>query len=90
MRFMATDGAVEKLNRYQLTEFEVSQEALSRLEAEEKEDIGCIVLNWKNEDLIILPVGKKTAIIFEYGKEIEGSYENLPIIRYRDNHWSIA
>lgn len=90
MRFIATNEALIKLNLYGLSEKEVIQEFEGRLKCEEEDGtMGDLIINWKNEDLVILPLGKKTAIIFEYGQELKGSYEDLPQIVYRDNKWQL-
>ncbi len=88
MKFIATDKALLKLNLYNLTELEVAKECKANQEVMNGEkDAGEIVYNWKNEDLMITPIGKHTALITEYGVAIKGSYEDLPEIEYKDNKW---
>ena len=86
MKYIATEGAITKLNTYELTEYDVTREFKSRIEVEKTGDMTKAFINWKNEDLIILPLSKKTALIYEYGKEIKGSYEDLPEIKF-DGIW---
>lgn len=88
MKYIATDEALIKLNEYGMTEHEVRQEFNGRLKAQNDGDMGDLVLNWKNENIVILPLGKKTAILFLYGQEVKGSYEDLPEIVYKNNKWT--
>ena len=71
-----------------MTEHEVRQEFNGRLKAQNDGDMGDLILNWKNENIVILPLGKKTAILFLYGQEVKGSYEDLPEIVYKNNKWT--
>lgn len=88
MKFIATDRALLKLNIYNLTELEVAKEFKANQEVMKNEkNAGEIVYNWKNEDLMITPIGKHTALITEFGVEIKGSYEDLPEIEYKNNKW---
>lgn len=87
LKYIATEEALVKLNMYGLTELEVAKEFKGRLKCQEDGDMGDLVLNWKNEDIVILPMGKKTAVLFVYGQEIKGSYEDLPEVIYKDNKW---
>ena len=90
MKYISTNDALIKLNMYGLTEHEVIQEFNGRVKANsEAGNIGDIVLNWKNEDIIILPIGKKTALLFVYGQEIKGSYEDLPQVIYKNDKWCL-
>lgn len=88
MKFIASEEALLKLNMYNLTEFEVANEFKSFKDVEEgKIDVGQVVYNWKNEDLVIAPIGKKTALILVFGQELNCSYEDLPEIEFKDNKW---
>ena len=88
MKYIATEKALFKLNIYNLTELEVAKEFKANKEVMNGEkDAGEIIYNWKNEDLMITPIGKHTALITEYGVEIKGNYEDLPEIEYKDNKW---
>lgn len=87
MKFIATENAIVKLNRYGLTEMEVVKEFKDRIKANKDGLFMDMSLNMKNEDLIILPVGQKTALIFENGIAINGSYEDLPQVKYKDGKW---
>lgn len=90
MRYIATNDALIKLNVYGMTEHEVIQEFNGRVKANSKDgNIGDIVLNWKNEDIVILPIGIKTALLFVYGQEIKCSYEDLPQIVFKENKWCL-
>ena len=89
MKYIATNDAMDKLNIYGLTEHEVIQEFKGKQKCMSDGNMGDLIINWKNEDLIILPIGRKTALIFEYGKEIKGSYEDLPEIEYKEEMWSM-
>lgn len=89
MKYIATDEALIKLNMYGLTELEVVQEFRGRKKCHNTKDgnMGDLVLNWKNEDIVILPLGEKTALLFVYGQELKTSYEDLPEIEYKENKW---
>ena len=87
MRFLATDEAIVKLNSYGCTEKEIVNEVKQRLKVNESGLFEDMVLDWKQRDLVVLPVGKETALIIEYGTELEGSYEDLPMIKYSDGKW---
>ena len=87
LKYIATNEALIKLNNYRLTEHEVRQEFNGRLKCQTDGDMGDLILNWKNKDMVILPLGKKTAVLFEYGQEIKGSYEDLPEIKYKEDKW---
>ena len=88
MKFIATENAINKLNTYGLNELEVTKEFRSYKDVEEgKIDVGQIVMSWKNEDLIIAPIGKYTALIMVYGEKLNTSYEDLPQIEYVNNIW---
>ena len=85
--FIATENAIVKLSRYELTEVEVVKEFKDRIKANKEGLFLDMSLNMKNEDLIILPSGQKTALIFENGVPINGSYEDLPQVKFKDNKW---
>ena len=89
MKYIATDEALIKLNMYGMTEIDVVKEFKGRKKCHEDKDgnMGDLVLNWKNEDIVILPLGEKTAILFVYGQELKTSYEDLPEIEYKENKW---
>lgn len=87
LKYIATDEALIKLNIYGLTEKDIEQEFKGRLKCQEDGDIGDLILNWKNEDIVVFPLGKKTAVLFVYGQDINGKYEDLPEIKYKDNKW---
>lgn len=90
MKFIATHDAIDELNLCGLTELEVTREFQSYRDLEDgKIDAGEIVMNWKNEHLVIAPLGKKTALIMVYGEELNQSYEDLPQIEYKNNTWKI-
>jgi hypothetical protein len=88
LKYIATDEALTKLNIYGLTEKEIQQEFKGRLKCQEDGNMGNLILNWKNEDIVVFPLGKKTAVLFAYGQDINRSYEDLPEIKYKDNKWS--
>lgn len=90
MRFIATKEAINKLNAYKMTEMEVAQEhkALWNIE-HERGNIGQAIINFKNKDLIIAPVGKRTALIYKYKQEIKGDYRALPEIEFNGKEWKI-
>lgn len=87
MRYLATDNAIESLNRCGLTENEVHEEFLGEYKARHDGDIGDLVLNWKNKDVIIIAMGKETCVMIKYGVEYKGSYEDFPEVIYKDNTW---
>lgn len=90
MKFIATHDAIIKLNQYCMTEMDVTKEFQSYRDVETgKSDVGKMVMNWKNEDLIIAPIGRKTALIMVYGEELNQSYEELPEIEYKENEWKV-
>ena len=73
-----------------MTEMDVTKEFQSYRDVETgKSDVGKVVMNWKNEDLIIAPIGRKTALIMVYGEELNQSYEELPEIEYKENEWKV-
>ena len=73
-----------------MTEHEVIQEFNGRVKADSDEgNIGDLVLNWKNEDIVIMPIGIKTAFLFVYGQELKCSYEDLPQIIYDNEVWKL-
>ena len=91
MKFIATHDAIDNLNAQNLTEMDVVKEFQSYKDVEDgKADVGKIVMNWKNENLIIAPIGKKTALIMVYGEELDQSYEDLPRIEYIDGKWEVV
>lgn len=87
MKYIATDEAIKKANEYGLTEHEVLQEYKARQKLYKNEDLSDLVLEWKGKEIVVLPIGEKTAILFLYGQEIEGSYEDLPEYKYKNNEW---
>ena len=89
MRYISTIEAMDRLNTFGMTELEVIQEFNGRLKCEEDGDMGDLIINWKNEDVVILPLGKKTAILFVYGQELKCSYEDLPQIEYKNDKWQL-
>ncbi len=87
MKYIATEEAIVKLNEYGMNEIDVVKEHKSLYDFEhDKIDIGDVVMNWKNKNLIITPLGKNTTMIFVYGQNIDKSYEDLPEIVYK-NKW---
>lgn len=90
MKFIATKEALLKLNMYEMTELEVRREFEDTVELDKTNQINeKMFFNMKNKDLIILPIGRKTALITEMGVELKGSYEDLPQIIYKDNEWRL-
>lgn len=90
MKFIATHDAIDKLNSYNMTDEDVYNEFNSLKELEEnKIEIDKVIFNWKNEDLIIMPIGKQTCIVIVYGEELNQSYEDLPQIEYKKNKWIV-
>ena len=90
MRIIATHDAIDKLNSYNMTDEDVYKEFSSLKDLEEnKIEIDKVIFNWKNEDLIIMPIGKQTCIVMVYGEELNQSYEDLPQIEYKKNIWNV-
>lgn len=87
MKYVATEEAIVKANEYGLTELEVVQEYKARRKAYEEDDISQLVLNWKGKEIVICPVGQKTAVMFLYGHALQCSYEDLPEYVYKNNKW---
>ncbi len=88
MKYIATEEALEKLNKYKVTEHEVMQEINARRKVYEEHNLDDLVLNWKGKEIVALPIGKTTAILFIFGQEMKGSYEDLPQIVYKKNKWN--
>jgi len=86
MEYRATEEAIEKLNEYKLTEIDVYREYKSRKEAIKRDTIEDIVMEWKGNELVILPEDKKV-FIFCYGQAIEQETEEYPKIEYKNNKW---
>lgn len=86
MKYIATDEAIAKANEYGLTEHEVIQEFRARQNLYENQDLSKIVFEWKGKEIVVLPIGQTTAILFVYGQELKGSYEDLPEYIYK-NKW---
>lgn len=87
MKYIATEEAIEKANEYGLTEHEVIQEFNARVKLYSEDKIDDLVFDWKGKEIVVLPIGQKTVMMFVYGQEIKGSYENLPIYKYKNNKW---
>ena len=89
MRYISTIEAMDRLNTFGMTEHEVIQEFKGRLKCEIDGNMGDLIINWKNEDVVILPLGQKTAFLFVYGQELKCSYEDLPQIEYKNEKWQL-
>lgn len=87
MKYIATDEAIAKANEYGLTEHEVIQEFNARVKLYSEDKIDDLVFDWKGKEIVVLPIGKQTVMMFVYGQEIKGSYEDLPSIKYKNNEW---
>lgn len=87
MRYIATDEAIAKANEYGLTEHEVKQEYKARLKLYSEEKLDDLVFDWKGKEIVVLPIGAKTVMMFVYGQELKGSYEDLPMYQYKNNKW---
>lgn len=87
MKYIATDEAIKKANEYGLTEHEVIQEFKARVKLYSEDKIDDLVFDWKGKEIVVLPIGKQTVMMFVYGQEIKGSYEDLPVYKYKNNQW---
>lgn len=87
MKYIATDEAIENLNKNKITEHEIRQEFNSRWKAIKDGNMGDIIINWKNKDVAVSPIGKSTALLFVYGQEINKSYEDIPEVKYKNDVW---
>lgn len=87
MKYIATDEAIVKANEYGLTEHEVMQEFNARVKLYEEDNLDELVFNWKGKEIVVLPIGKTTAMMFIYGQDLNCSYEDLPTYIYKDNKW---
>lgn len=87
MKFIATDEAIAKANEYGLTEHEVIQEFNARVKLYSEDKLDDLVFDWKGKEIVVLPIGKKTAMMFVYGQELKGSYEDLPQYKFKKNMW---
>jgi hypothetical protein len=90
MKFIATHDAIDILNASNLTEIDVYKEFKSFKNLEDGNiEVKDLIFNWKNENLIIAPIGKNSALIMVYGEELNQSYEDLPEIIYKNNEWHL-
>lgn len=90
MKYIATYDAINNLNENGITENDVKNEFQNYKDLENgKINAGQIKMNWKIKNLLISPIGEKTALIMVYGEELKKSYEDLPEIEYKENKWKI-
>lgn len=87
MKYIATDEAIEKANEYGLTEHEVMQEFKARVKLYSEDNLDDLVFDWKGKEIVVLPIGRETAMMFVYGQDLNGSYEDLPQYVYKNNQW---
>lgn len=87
MKYIATEEAIKKANEYGLTEHEVIQEFNARVKLYSEEKLDDLVLDWKGKEIVVLPIGRETTMMFVFGQELKGSYEDLPQYVYRNDKW---
>lgn len=81
MVYKATKNVLRKLNEYKLTDKEINEINNSiKLAKSEKGDLGDVLINWKNKDIVVYPNKENEIYLYEFGNEeipnIEVTYLN--------------